>query len=52
MTETDRDRHDPSAFATARARLAADRADTLARAAALSRDPSQWPRWREDVAVE
>ncbi|AYV33013.1 hypothetical protein EES41_40275 (plasmid) [Streptomyces sp. ADI95-16] len=46
MTETDRDRHDPSAFATARARLAADRADTL------SRDPSQWPRWREDVAVE
>ncbi|MGG8407316.1 TraR/DksA family transcriptional regulator [Streptomyces sp. 12297] len=29
---------DPSAFATARARLAADRADTLARAAALSRD--------------
>jgi len=28
----------PSAFSTARARLAADRADTLARAAALSRD--------------
>ncbi|GGW59101.1 hypothetical protein GCM10010503_40350 [Streptomyces lucensis JCM 4490] len=28
----------PSAFASARARLAADRADTLARAAALSRD--------------
>ncbi|WP_030965126.1 TraR/DksA family transcriptional regulator [Streptomyces sp. NRRL S-378] len=38
MTEAGRDRHDPSAFATARARLAADRADTLARAAALSRD--------------
>ncbi|MER6218938.1 MULTISPECIES: TraR/DksA family transcriptional regulator [unclassified Streptomyces] len=38
MTEPDHDQHDPSAFATARARLAADRADTLARAAALRRD--------------
>ncbi|MFB6559596.1 MULTISPECIES: TraR/DksA family transcriptional regulator [unclassified Streptomyces] len=38
MTEAGRDRNDPSVFATARARLAADRADTLARAAALSRD--------------
>ncbi|MGW7329249.1 TraR/DksA family transcriptional regulator [Streptomyces sp. NPDC054840] len=38
MTDADRDQDDPSAFATARARLAADRADTLARAAALSRD--------------
>ncbi|MER6316445.1 TraR/DksA C4-type zinc finger protein [Streptomyces sp. NPDC001581] len=37
MTEAGRDRNDPSAFETARARLAADRADTL-RAAALSRD--------------
>ncbi|MEU9233883.1 TraR/DksA family transcriptional regulator [Streptomyces subrutilus] len=32
------DERDSSAFAAARARLAADRADTLARAAALSRD--------------
>ncbi|MFD4940699.1 hypothetical protein [Streptomyces virginiae] len=38
MTEASSDRHDPSPFATARARLVADRADTLARAAALSRD--------------
>ncbi|CAM5432151.1 hypothetical protein GCM10010343_23850 [Streptomyces avidinii] len=38
MTEAGRDEQDPSAFATARARLAADRADTLARAAALGRD--------------
>ncbi|MFJ3520811.1 MULTISPECIES: TraR/DksA family transcriptional regulator [unclassified Streptomyces] len=38
MTEAGQDEHDPSAFPTARTRLAADRADTLARAAALSRD--------------
>ncbi|MFD9621190.1 TraR/DksA family transcriptional regulator [Streptomyces virginiae] len=38
MTEASSDRHDPSAFSTALTRLVADRADTLARAAALSRD--------------
>ncbi|MFG2416711.1 TraR/DksA family transcriptional regulator [Streptomyces goshikiensis] len=38
MTQAGRDEQGPSAFATARARLAADRADTLARAAALGRD--------------
>ncbi|WP_328923571.1 TraR/DksA C4-type zinc finger protein [Streptomyces sp. NBC_00190] len=41
MGDASRYGHDvpgPSTFATARARLAADRADTLARAAALSRD--------------
>ncbi|MFE6840151.1 TraR/DksA family transcriptional regulator [Streptomyces sp. NPDC057705] len=32
------DEHSPSTLATTRARLAADRADTLARAAALGRD--------------
>ncbi|MFF3728390.1 TraR/DksA family transcriptional regulator [Streptomyces erythrochromogenes] len=37
MTQAGRNEPDPST-ATARARLAADRADTLARAAALSRD--------------
>ncbi|MGW6573508.1 TraR/DksA family transcriptional regulator [Streptomyces sp. NPDC054945] len=34
----DRDERDPSVLASARARLAADRADTLARTAALGRD--------------
>ncbi|MFF1560898.1 TraR/DksA family transcriptional regulator [Streptomyces sp. NPDC058279] len=38
MTQADHDEHAPSTFATARELLAADRADTLARAAALSRD--------------
>ncbi|ATZ29384.1 General stress protein 16O [Streptomyces lavendulae subsp. lavendulae] len=38
MSEAGHDDHDPSTFTTARERLAADRADTLARAAALARD--------------
>ncbi|MGW6884400.1 TraR/DksA family transcriptional regulator [Streptomyces goshikiensis] len=38
MTEAGPGRRDPSSVAAASARLAADRADTLARAAALSRD--------------
>ncbi|MGW7342733.1 TraR/DksA family transcriptional regulator [Streptomyces sp. NPDC054854] len=38
MTPTSDDEHVQSTLATARARLAADRAATLARAAALSRD--------------
>ncbi|KJK42692.1 MULTISPECIES: hypothetical protein [unclassified Streptomyces] len=38
---------DPSAFAAVRARLAADRADTLARAAALSRDYERLPQHGE-----
>ncbi|MEU9083363.1 TraR/DksA C4-type zinc finger protein [Streptomyces sp. NPDC048357] len=38
MTREGHDEHRLSTFATARARLAADRADTLARAAALNRD--------------
>ncbi|THA50611.1 TraR/DksA C4-type zinc finger protein [Streptomyces sp. A1136] len=38
MADTPPHGHDGSTVATARARLAADRADTLARAAALSRD--------------
>ncbi|MER6787961.1 TraR/DksA C4-type zinc finger protein [Streptomyces sp. NPDC000658] len=38
VSQQGHDESGPSPFSTARARLAADRADTLARAAALSRD--------------